>query len=686
MHPTDNAGPSDSTANSELQRRWPWSGAIQARAGVAIPLFSLRSATSVGVGEFDDIRLLVDWCLQTGLALIQFLPLNDTGDDPSPYSATSSIALNPVYCSLQSVDGAAFIEKRLSTLRNKFEKQSSFSYIAVRTAKMAMLGHIFRRTKSNLKTCAEFQTWIQNNAWSRDYAVFCILKQQFDRRWWREWPDEDVRRGSERVIDSVAAAHPDKCLFYQWVQWHCDTQLRKAHAYAQKCGVALKGDIPILMNDDSVDVWQHPEFFETRLRAGAPPDMFTDKGQNWGFPLYRWDKLEADDFGWWRRRLQMAQQYYDALRIDHVLGFFRLWSIPASEKTARCGYFEPSVPITQAQLEKLGLKGELIDRLAVPAIRRSAVMNACGVLGKSVLRRFFAKTGTHAVYRFKETISSEKDIEKRTQKSPQLTDVIWKFWADRLLLRDVMRKKRFQFRWDHRQTTAWTMLDNSLQRKISRFLTRYEQRQNAFWEKRGRVLLNMILTSTHMLICAEDLGYVPPIVRPLLEEFNIFSLKVHRWEKNYHRKPSTFIDPRTFHRLSVNTLSTHDSTTFRGWWEESATETKEYAESIRLEAPPAWLTVEAAEKSIAACLSALSLLTILAMQDWCSLSLEPRTYHPQEERINVPGTIADTNWSWRMKMPLEQLMTMSPLTETIHRLLTDSNRLMRGHEDTKKNR
>jgi 4-alpha-glucanotransferase len=308
--------------------------------GVAVPVSSLRSRSSCGVGEFPDLVLLGEWCRRTSLDMIQILPVNDTGFDPSPYNARSAFALNPVYIRLEDVPGGTSYLDDIGDARLRFEAAERLQYRSVLRFKMEMLERIFRRNRASIATDETLRQWMQANPWLETYSEYC-------------------GRSNE--------------LYFGWTQYHLDRQLRDAAQKLHAMGIALKGDIPILLSTQSADVHFNPSLFNTRLRVGAPPDMFSREGQNWKFPSFCWPEMERDDYAWWRNRVERASRFFHACRIDHVLGFFRVWVIPEAVESASLGYFEPAERISVDALSKdsgLG-SGEISELVQSHALLRT---------------------------------------------------------------------------------------------------------------------------------------------------------------------------------------------------------------------------------------------------------------------------------------------------------------------------
>ncbi|GHV15032.1 hypothetical protein AGMMS49938_12290 [Fibrobacterales bacterium] len=369
------------------------------QTGVVVPLFSLRSKESVGIGEFLDIIPFGEWAKKCGLDLIQLLPVNDTGEESSPYSARSAFALNPVYIRLQEVEGAKEILGTEPKKKDKeFAKNPRIPYIDVVRYKRTALRVIFDKREKEITANKELKKWISKNSWVESYAEFCALKAENAENSWTNWQKRDK-------------PSDENLLFQKWMQWVAEEQFLKAVGELNKLGVKLKGDVPILINEDSADAWHYPQFFSTESRAGAPPDMFCYSGQNWGFPTYKWDELEKNNFKWWRDRVQQAAKFYHAYRIDHVLGFFRIWVVPDSEVTGILGYFVPSVPIYANELLQAGIPHETIHYLTHPNFGEEQLRIWFGYETENAKGKFFAPLqGSPGRYVLRDEFQSEKAI------------------------------------------------------------------------------------------------------------------------------------------------------------------------------------------------------------------------------------------------------------------------------------
>lgn len=316
--------------------------AIKHHHGIALPLFSLHSSQSTGIGEFTDLIPFIDWCVSVGFDLIQLLPINDTGLGTSPYSALTAFALNPIYIGLNDLPflhDHTILQEQLKAIP-KFSYSTIVDYTLVREHKMRFLLHYYEITKNQIIESEAFKEFAREaSTWLTGYAVFKILKKKHSEIDWECWTEEEKHPTSELLI-RIERENIDEFNFQRVLQFLCDTQMKEAKNYANHHHVLLMGDIPILIDRGSADVWLHRELFDLNFSAGAPPDMFSYEGQNWGFPVYNWEGLARQDYHWWKERLRWATRYYHLYRIDHIVGFFRIWTIPY-QMTGKDGFFVP---------------------------------------------------------------------------------------------------------------------------------------------------------------------------------------------------------------------------------------------------------------------------------------------------------------------------------------------------------
>jgi len=304
--------------------------------GIDISLSSLHGKNSSGIGEFYDLIPLINWCAKLNLDVIQLLPLNDTGDDPSPYFAVSAMALNPLFLSLHKLPDVDL--KALEELK-RFNTLPRVAYHDVQSHKFLFLRTYFEKKGAKIVKQKDFENFVDQNDWVESYALFKVLKDVMSKNHWQRWPKE-LQFLKEEEFDALIQKHWVEVCFYIFLQYLCYKQLTDIKTYANSKGVFLKGDIPILISPDSADVWEHVEEFDLSLSAGAPPDAYNSEGQVWGLPIFKWEVMKEHHYDWWKKRLGYSSNFYDIYRIDHVLGFFRIYAIPLGEPSKK-GRFIP---------------------------------------------------------------------------------------------------------------------------------------------------------------------------------------------------------------------------------------------------------------------------------------------------------------------------------------------------------
>ena len=476
-------------------RTWDWFGLTerQTMKGVAVPLFSLRTNDDFGIGEYADLPKLGDWCVANDLKIIQILPINDTTAhydwrDSYPYNAISAFALNPIYLNLNQLgfkEDAAF--KRMRTMLNG---KDVVDYPKVLKSKWKYFQTAFEQQWDTLKETVDFQQFVKDNEdWLSDYAQYC----------------------AERDDNG-----PDIHLF---LQYHCDKQLREAVKALHDKGLLLKGDIPIGVNPEGVDVKSHPDLFNLDVQVGAPPDDFAAEGQNWGFPSYNWEAMAKDGYAWWQRRLQVMARYFDAYRIDHILGFFRIWEIPKTAKSGLLGHFNPGLPLSAEEIENQGFH--------------------------------FIKS---------------KHLKKG---------------VDTLFITDPNEKDKYIPRIELQKTKAYQALDEEQKQAINAIYEDfYYRRHNEFWKQKALKKLPTLVNATKMVACGEDLGMIPACVPEVMKELGIMSLEVQRMPKVFGHQ---FVQTEDLPENCVYTTGTHDMPTLRGWLAEDRVRTRQFLDNLDLD-------------------------------------------------------------------------------------------------------
>jgi len=643
-------------------------------AGVSVSVAALRTPESCGVGEFSDLVALGTWCAENRIDLIQLLPVNDTGAYSSPYSALSAFALHPLYLRLQDVPGMAKHSEEIQRFRVSaaaYEGASGgrFSYPQVLAFKQALVRRVYEENSGRIEKDAAFLRWKNENPWVVPYAVFTALKSAAGLKPWWEWQTlTDPRPGQ---IESWARDHSKEYMATAWMQFLLDAQLSTASRTLAARGVSLKGDIPILMTADSADVWAERRYFDLTARAGAPPDMFSPDGQNWGFPVYDWDALGHDDYRWWKARLRQAGKFFQAFRIDHVLGFFRIWRIPRGETTGLLGQFSPSVGASLDELAAAGFDEGRLRWLSLPHLSRAEVTQALGAEAEHVIKYCLRRIGSEDLYNLQPELDGEVAIKAASEPDPTKSFLL-SWHANRALL--LGPEGKYHPTWYMESTKGFRSLSVGEQETLRGLFARKRQESETEWEGRGERLLAIMQSSTDMLACAEDLGDVPRCVPRVLSRLGILGLKIMRWAREYETTPAgqqaPFTPPSRFPRLSVCTPSVHDTSTLRGWWEEDPVERETFFHDMGEIGPcPVRMTVGLLQKIMTYCASANSIIAVFQIQDILDLDESLWRPDPKMDRINVPGTMTESNWTWRIPVEIEKLSEKPVLSRRLAHIM-----------------
>jgi len=629
-----------------------------ALTGTAVPLSALRSHQGSGIGEFPDLVALGTWCHEAGLTLIQLLPINDTGYESSPYSAMSAFALHPVYLRLSDLPGFSAIADKTKALAAELNARVQVDHGRVWGAKQLLLNQLFQHVSF---TSADAELWLKRNSWGRAYAVFWALRERYARAGWQSWPEH--RKVGETEIQRLWDQLGSEARFPVWLQIQAENQLEAAVKGLEGLGVALKGDIPILLNEDSADVWAYPQYFDLTRRAGAPPDGMNPEGQNWGFPCYQWDNLARDGYRWWKERLVHASRFYQAYRIDHVLGFFRLWATPQENHTAQLGLYLPASQISEASLRALGFDQGRLTWFSEPHIFGMELRDQLGDEADSVARLALVQVAQEDLYRFNPAIKGEKDLTALPV-SGSAKGALVQWFRNRTLLRqpDGAYVPTAQYY----ATRAYSSLGQDERWAFEHLVQETLDRVQTDWEEQGRRLLTFMKEATSMLVCAEDLGSVPDCVPRVLGDLQILGLKICRWARDWNAAGQPYYRVAEYPELSVCTPSVHDTSTLRQWWEEEPGHAG-FLTSLGLDpqSDDAPYTPEQAHKVLSALMGTRSRLCIIPLQDWFALDSGLRTEDPAVERVNTPGTVGGANWAWRMKPYLEDLVAHAAFTARV---------------------
>ena len=530
-------------------------------AGILCPVFAMRTADDLGIGDTAAVKEMIDWCHRYGLGVLQLLPINETGPDNSPYNAISAMALEPTTitttpAALPDLLPADF-ERIATTAVRAALRAGPVRYRQVKALKRELLWAAFERAGQR----REVAVFAKVNPWLDDYTLYlALLDENGGRDDWESWPVEHQSPVAAEKALAKNAEFQRRRQFYGYVQWVAHAQWHAVRRYADVRGVALMGDIPFGVSRTSADVWGQRELFDLTWSGGAPPesafkpDPFTAQwGQNWGIPLYRWETHRRQKFAWWTQRVRQTSGIFHLFRIDHVLGFYRVFAFPwrPRENGAFGGLTE-----TQAQERTQGR-----------------------------LPRFFPFADDTAA---------------------------------------------------HRQANC----------------------------EQGEALLTMIRHAAgETVVVAEDLGVVPDYVRPNLAKLGIPGFKIPYWERN---ADYTFVDGAQYPRLSIVTPATHDHEPLVGHWRKlwQAHETAR-AKQDHHNAYITWLELQRfiiwaggdpnqVPREFTTALHEAFCRRVLASNAWLAIFMITDVF-AQEIRFNVPGPIAESNWTERLPTTIAEL-------------------------------
>ena len=656
--------------------------------GVAIPVFSLRSDDGFGIGEFNDLKKMVDWVKKTGQRIIQILPINDTilyhtNYDSYPYNAVSVYALHPIYLHLESV-GKLKTKKLKDYFRSKkaeFNGKNFSDYQNVLTTKWEFFKILYPQESPVVFASDDYKSFFETNKeWLVPYAAFSYLRDLNGSPEFSKWADFNTYNRQEiEELSSPDTSHYHEIAFYYFLQYHLHKQLIEIHDYARENGVAIKGDIPIGVSPRSVDAWVEPELFNTTVQAGAPPDDFSATGQNWGFPTYNWELMEKDGYQWWRKRFQKLAEYFDAYRIDHILGFFRIWEIPVNAVWGLTGTFHPALPFTRNEIESKGLRWDE-NRFLKPYLKEHVIYATFGKYSDEVAREYFLTDGWQN-FKFKPEYDTQKKIEAHFAslgydfgtKEVLIRDGLYALHCEVLFIRDSRQPDKFHPRISMHSSATFRDLSDENRRTLDRIYVDYfYHRHTEFWKQQALKKLPALISATKMLVCGEDLGMVPDSVPDVMNALEILSLEIQRMPK----KPNTeFAMPADAPYRSVCTTSTHDMNPIRAWWEEDAALTQRfYNRALGMQGPaPVVCETWIIERIIEQHLLSNAMWIILPWQDWMAIDIVLRNEHPLAERINVPSNPRNF-WCYRMHITLEQLLTEDVFNKKIKEMITGSGR------------
>ncbi|NDW11727.1 4-alpha-glucanotransferase [Bacteroides sp. 214] len=654
-------------------------------AGVAVPVFSLRSESSFGIGDFGDLKQMVDWAIITNQQIVQILPINDTTinhtwTDSYPYNSISIYAFHPMYMDIGQM-GILKDKKKAQEFvikQKELNALTTVDYEAVDRVKWEYFHLIYAQEGAKVLASDAFNLFFEENKeWLVPYAFFCYLRDKYNTANFQEWP-EHATYDANRIKEY---SRPDKTHYkdialYFYIQFNLHLQLTQVTTYARQHSVVLKGDIPIGISRNSVEAWTEPHYFNLAGQAGAPPDDFSVNGQNWGFPTYNWDVMEKDGYSWWMKRFKKMAEYFDAYRIDHILGFFRIWEIPTNAVHGLLGQFTPALPMSKEEVASYGINFDE-ERFLNPLIDDSFLEQLFGSQATYVKEQFTEPIGDTGKYRIRFEFNTQRKIEaffaNNDNFSLSIRDGLYRLISNVLFLRDHKDPEKFHPRISAQLDYQYKQLTTEEQEAFNHLYNHfYFHRHNEFWHQQAMKKLPKLTQSTRMMVCGEDLGMIPESVSWVMNDLRILSLEIQRMPKEPNCE---FGNLNKYPYLSVCTISTHDMSTLRGWWEEDYTKTQRYFNTeLALQGiAPVTATAEICHQVVHNHLESNSMLCILALQDWLSINAELRNPNAQAERINIPSN-PKHYWQYRMHLTIEELLRANNLNDQIKTLINQTSR------------
>ena len=655
-------------------------------AGTQVPVFSLRTRKSAGIGDFGDLKTMIDFVASTGQKVLQLLPINDTTithtwTDSYPYSCISVFAIHPQYADLHALPELKDAKARAEAEKTRAELNAldKIDYEKVNDFKINYLRQIFNQEGEKMMKTAEYKAFFQDTElWLVPYAQYSYLRDKNGTADFNQWPDHQVWDEAERkaLADPKTAAYKNVAFFY-FVQFVLDRQMQEAHEHAKAKGVILKGDIPIGVNRNGCDVWTEPKYFNLNGQAGAPPDDFSANGQNWGFPTYNWFEMLKDGCQWWNRRFQNMARYFDAYRIDHVLGFFRIWEIPVHSVHGLLGQFAPALAMSREEIESYGLHFQE-DRFTRPFITDWVLDRMFHERAGEVKEKYLDRLDDER-YQMKPEVDTQRKVEAlfadaTDEKELWLRDGLYALISDVLFVRDHTNPGVFHPRISAQLDFIYESLYDNDKAAFNRLYNDYfYRRNNQFWYQEAMKKLPKLVQATRMLVCAEDLGMVPDCVPWVMDELKMLGLELQSMPKDPSVKFGHL--SRNPYR-SVCTISSHDMPTLRMWWDENIQRTQEYYNTMLYRQGPAphplpgWL----ASDIISRHLTSPSMLCILSIQDWLATDEALRLPDANAERINIPAN-PKHYWRYRMHLNIEDLAADKRFVQSITEMISQSGRV-----------
>ncbi|KAA3625593.1 MAG: hypothetical protein DWQ02_21535 [Bacteroidetes bacterium] len=540
---------------------------------------------------------------------------------------------------------------------------------------------LFDQEKESFFESEDYKKFFEaNKSWLVPYAAFVYLREKNSSPEFRQWGKYSTYKKSaiSKLCSPSSKAWDDIAIHY-FIQYHLDKQMKEAAEYAREKGIVLKGDIPIGISPNSVEAWTEPHLFNLNAQAGAPPDDFAIKGQNWGFPTYNWQEMAQEDYSWWKNRLQKMADYFDAYRIDHILGFFRIWEIPLDAVEGTLGYFNPALPLTAHEISSYGIPFDY-ERMVKPYIRHHHLHGIFGIHTEEVIHKYLEADG-YGTYRMKpgfdtqlkvnQHFLADKEEEDLSDKEKLIRDGLFQ------LIGNVLFIQTGEDEWHPRitlqSTSSFAELDGHIKHQLEELYVHYfYKRHDDFWYQKGMEKLPAIISASNMLVCGEDLGMVPDCVPPVMDHLGILTLEIQRMSKDPKVR---FAHPADAPYLSVCTTSTHDMATIRGWWEEDRKLIQDFYnnELGNFGAAPFFAEPWVCEEMIVQHLYSPAMWVTIPIQDLMAIDGGFRWNETHLEQINDPSNVRH-KWRFRMHQSIEELKKVDKFNDLLKSLVERSGR------------
>ena len=654
-------------------------------AGMAIPVFSLRSKDSFGIGDFHDLKKMVDWVKLTGQKIIQILPVNDTTMshtwmDSYPYNAISIYALHPLYLNLRKMGtlNDTALELRFKEKQDALNALEKVDYEQVEQYKWEFFKALFDQEGMDVLSSDGFKYFFdENNSWLVPYAAYSYLREKFKTSDFNYW--EDYARYDEHKILSLCKPQSkwyQEIAIYYYLQYQLHVQLKEAKDYADSQAIILKGDIPIGISSTSIEAWTEPQFFNMNAQAGAPPDDFSVTGQNWGFPTYKWEEMEKDGYAWWKRRFQHISRYFSAYRIDHILGFFRIWEVPKHSVEALYACFNPALPLTLEEIQDTGLQFEE-EKFVRPQVNGCFLSELFGTYAQEASDIYMVRL-SECYFALREEFDTQQKIKahfagKDDFKNEAIRKALFVLANEVLFIPDKERADCYHPTISAHKTFAYRELSQSDRYAFDYLHWHYfYHKQNDFWKEQAYKKLIPLTSCTKMMVCGEDLGMIPACVPEVMNELQIFSLEIERMPKQENLE---FEELNKIPYRAICTTSTHDMSTIRGWWEEDYEKTQRYFNQIlkREGEAPQSCSPDICQQIIENHLNSPAMWVVVPLQDWLGMDKKTQRENASDERINIPANPRHY-WGYRMHMNIEDLLREKKLNQLIKDIIEETGR------------